>query len=257
MRKGEITRAAILDQALHVACHEGIDSVTFGTLAEQMKMSKSGVHSHFGSMGNLQLEVVKAYCFRFEREVFGTAMAMPCGLPRLQAMFATWSRHVSVESGRAALPLSCEADVDGLQMPAKQALVVAVMEWRAQLEWCIKQAVELSHLRFDTDHTLLAHAVFGLILALQHETRFLNNDGAADSAARTIQFLMRSCGAINNDASSPPSPPSPPSHEAMRASVRVPMIKCLTPPYRTKWTGSFDLRSVDKMTPMKSREGDT
>lgn len=70
MRKGELTRAAILDMALELASRDGLEGLTIGLLADKMNMSKSGVFAHFGSREDLQLEVLKLYHHRFEQEVF-------------------------------------------------------------------------------------------------------------------------------------------------------------------------------------------
>ena len=57
-RKGELTRAAILDAALELAARDGLEGLTIGLIADRMQMSKSGVFAHFGSREDLQLEVV-------------------------------------------------------------------------------------------------------------------------------------------------------------------------------------------------------
>jgi AcrR family transcriptional regulator len=61
MRKGELTRAAILDVALDLASRDGLEGLTIGLLADRMNMSKSGVFAHFGSREDLQIEVLKLY----------------------------------------------------------------------------------------------------------------------------------------------------------------------------------------------------
>ena len=66
MRKGELTRAAILDVALDAASRDGIEGLTIGLLADKMNMSKSGVFAHFGSREDLQIEVLKLYHYHFE-----------------------------------------------------------------------------------------------------------------------------------------------------------------------------------------------
>ena len=93
MRKGEQTRAAILDAALDLASRDGLEGLTIGLLAERMQMSKSGVFAHFGSREDLQVEVVREYHRRFEDEVFFPSLREPRGLPRLRAMFARWMRE--------------------------------------------------------------------------------------------------------------------------------------------------------------------
>ncbi|MEG0084815.1 MAG: TetR/AcrR family transcriptional regulator, partial [Massilia sp.] len=41
MRKGELTRAAILDVALDLSSRDGLEGLTIGLLADKMNMSKS------------------------------------------------------------------------------------------------------------------------------------------------------------------------------------------------------------------------
>ena len=47
--KGRQTRAAILEAALGLASHMGLEGLSIGALAEITEMSKSGVFAHFGS----------------------------------------------------------------------------------------------------------------------------------------------------------------------------------------------------------------
>ena len=59
VRKGDLTRAAILDAALDVASRDGLEGVTIGILADRLDMSKSGVFSHFGSREELLIATLK------------------------------------------------------------------------------------------------------------------------------------------------------------------------------------------------------
>ncbi len=56
--KGQQTRAVILDRALAMASHVGLEGLSIGALAEVSGMSKSGVFAHFGSREELQISVV-------------------------------------------------------------------------------------------------------------------------------------------------------------------------------------------------------
>ena len=103
MRKGELTRAAILDAALELASRDGLEGLTIGVLAERMQMSKSGVFAHFGSREDLQVEVVREYHKRFEQEVFYPSLTEPRGLPRLWSMVRRWmERRIRAASTSAA-----------------------------------------------------------------------------------------------------------------------------------------------------------
>ena len=53
LQKGQQTRATILDAALGLASHVGLEGLSIGALAEVTAMSKSGVFVHFGSREEL------------------------------------------------------------------------------------------------------------------------------------------------------------------------------------------------------------
>src|SRR4029450_3304935 len=112
MRKGEPPRPPIVDVALDLASRNGLEGLTIGLLADRMNMSKSGVFAHFGSRGDLQMEVLKLYHHRFEQEVFFPSVKEPRGLPRLESMFARWVKRVSVEIASGCIYISGAVEYD-------------------------------------------------------------------------------------------------------------------------------------------------
>jgi AcrR family transcriptional regulator len=68
-QQAERTRAAILSRAVDLSSIEGLEGLTIGRLATELKMSKSGLFAHFGSKEELQLAVVEYARVRFVREV--------------------------------------------------------------------------------------------------------------------------------------------------------------------------------------------
>jgi AcrR family transcriptional regulator len=180
--KGQQTRAAILDAALGLASHMGLEGLSIGALAEVTQMSKSGVFAHFGSREELQISVVRQYHARFEEEVFFPAIREERGLPRLCALFDRWVRRVSVELDSGCIYISGAVEFDDRPGPVRDALAQMVLAWHAALQRAIGQAVEQGHLRKDTDATQMLFEVHGLILALHHDARFLRIPGALDRA---------------------------------------------------------------------------
>jgi AcrR family transcriptional regulator len=180
--KGQQTRAAILDAALAMASHMGLEGLSIGALAEVTGMSKSGVFAHFGSREELQISVIREYHRRFEEEVFFPAILEPRGLPRLHALFERWVRRVSVELDSGCIYISGAVEFDDRPGPVRDALVSMVRAWHEALERAIRQAVEAGQLRPDTDPLQMLFEVHGLILALHHDARFLRNPGVLDRA---------------------------------------------------------------------------
>ena len=183
LMKGRQTRATILDAALSLASHMGLEGLSIGALAEVTQMSKSGVFAHFGSREELQISVVREYHAQFSAEVFEPAMKTPRGLPRLRALFDRWFKRVSYEIDAGCIYISGAVEFDDRPGPVRDALVTMVQTWQNALERAIRIAMEEGHLRADTDPKQMLFEVHGLILALHHDARFLRHAGA-DARAR-------------------------------------------------------------------------
>jgi AcrR family transcriptional regulator len=198
MRKGEQTRAAILDVALELASRNGLEGLTIGLLADRMSMSKSGVFAHFGSREDLQLEVLKLYHHRFEQEVFFPSVKEARGLPRLVAMFERWVRRVSVEIASGCIYISGAVEYDDRPGPIREELVSMVRAWQGALLRCVQQCIDCGDLKTDTDAQQLVYEMYGLILALHHDARFLRIPGAVERAHSGFARLIENYRNPNN-----------------------------------------------------------
>jgi AcrR family transcriptional regulator len=83
--KAANTRSAILEHAVDLASAEGLEGLTIGRLAAELRMSKSGLFAHFGSKEELQLATVEAASRRFLDAVIAPAQLEPEGAARLRA----------------------------------------------------------------------------------------------------------------------------------------------------------------------------
>lgn len=190
MRKGELTRAAILDVALALASRDGLEGLTIGLLADRMNMSKSGVFAHFGSRTDLQIEVLKLYHSVFESEVFTPSLQAPRGLPRLEAMFARWIKRVTVEIASGCIYISGAAEYDDRPGAIREELVAMVQIWQNALHRCAAQAIEMGHLQESTDPQQMVYEMYGLILALHHDARFIKRPGSVERAEAGFARLI-------------------------------------------------------------------
>jgi AcrR family transcriptional regulator len=198
LQKGQQTRAAILDAALGLASHMGLEGLSIGALADVTGMSKSGVFAHFGSREELQIAVVTEYHSRFEEEVFFTAIREPRGMARLRAMFDRWVRRVSVEIDSGCIYISGAVEFDDRPGPVRDALVSMVKAWHAALHKAIVLAQKEGHLKADADVEQILFELHGLILSLHHDARFLRRPGALARASlgfeRTILYYATPAG---------------------------------------------------------------
>jgi len=190
LHKGQATRAAILDAALGLASHMGLEGLSIGALAEVTQMSKSGVFAHFGSREELQISVIREYHARFEEEVFYPALREPRGLPRLRSLFERWVKRVSVEIDSGCIYISGAVEFDDRPGPVRDALASMVRAWHGALERAIRLAVEQGHLKPDADVTQMLFELHGLILALHHDARFLRLPGALGRAQRAFDHVL-------------------------------------------------------------------
>jgi len=92
--KAARTRQEILALAADLASAEGLEGLTIGRLAAELRMSKTGIFAHFGSKEELQVATVNRAKEVFLEQVVKPALAKPRGLKRLQAMLTSWLKYV-------------------------------------------------------------------------------------------------------------------------------------------------------------------
>ena len=192
--KGRQTKASIIEAALGLASHIGLEGLSIGALAEVTQMSKSGVFAHFGSREELQISVIREYHRLFEAEVFYPAMQAPRGLPRLRALFANWMQRVAIELQSGCIFISGAVEFDDRPGPVRDALASSVQAWLSAFCRAVEQAKEVGDLRADADERQVAFEIHGLILSLHHESRFLKNPGAVARANTGFEHILERYG---------------------------------------------------------------
>jgi AcrR family transcriptional regulator len=130
--KGAQTRAAILDRAVDLASAEGLEGLTIGRLAVELRMSKSGLFAHFGSKQELQLATVGAAAERFRDAVIAPAMSAPEGAPRLRAIAERYLDHLDLYAGGCFWGAT-SAEYDDRPGPVRDAVAAALDYWMAEL----------------------------------------------------------------------------------------------------------------------------
>lgn len=189
--KGVHTKQVLVEAALGLATHMGLEGLSIGSVAEAAQMSKSGVFAHFGSREELQISVVREYFRAFEQEVFTPAMQAPRGIERLKALFANWMRRVAQEIQSGCIFISGAVDFDDRPGPVRDALAESAQIWLAAVTKAIVLAKETGDLRADADELQMTYEIHGLILALHYEARFLKSPGSIQRAQQGFSNILQ------------------------------------------------------------------
>jgi AcrR family transcriptional regulator len=181
-----------------MAATEGIGRVSLGELAKRTGISKSGIFSRVGSLEALQVAVLDEYDRRFQADVLVPTLGLPRGLPRLTAQMGHWMQKCRDEALRGACIYTAGAfEFDDLAGPLRDRLEQGIMQWRASLRKTVLQAMDEGQLRPDTDPAQLVSEMYGMIVGLLHDLRFLRDEDAPRRTQRAFNRLIASYKSLN------------------------------------------------------------
>ena len=189
--RSELTQTAIVDAALEMAALDGLESLSIGEVAKKLELSKSGVFSRVGSREALQRAVLEEFDRRFVEDIMKPALALPRGLPRLDAMMQAWlDRALRPGARGACLYVAGAFEFDDRDGPLRELLLDGVRRWRAMLKRSVIQALDAGHLRADIDIEQLVFELDALFTGLMREARFLQNPEAQQRGWASYQRLI-------------------------------------------------------------------
>ncbi len=192
MRKGEQTRETILLHALRLATKVGFEGLTIGRLADDLKLSKSGLFAHFKSKENLQLQVLGMASRRFVDEVVRPAHAAPRGERRVRALFErglAWETSPSLPGGCPFMAAAKE--LDDRPGPARDYVAQSQRDWLDTLANTARTAVQEGDFDPALDCEQFAHELNGISLAYAQASRLLKDPKARARADASFEALLR------------------------------------------------------------------
>lgn len=203
-RKGERTRESILRVAVNLASLEGLESLTIGRLAVELKMSKSGLFAHFGSKQDLQIATVRMAGAIFKERIIVPALAQPGGMPRLWELCDRWLSHVEHKvfaGGCFFTPASFE--FDSRPGPVRAAIVEAMQQWLTTLTRAIEEAQRAGHIKADVDPGQFALEIYSMAVGALWASQLLDQKKALSNARETILARLRAVGSPGADGKAP------------------------------------------------------
>jgi AcrR family transcriptional regulator len=185
--KGERTRESVLHAAVHLASVEGLEGLTIGRLADELKMSKSGLFAHFGSKEDLQLATVEMARQIFTDYVIRPSLARPEGMPRLWALCENWLGHVEKKIFRGGCFFTAASfEFDSRPGPVRDRIVEAMRKWLNTLSQAIEGAQKAGHIRKNVDPQRLAFEIYSLAIGAHWGYELLGDNKALREVRSTI-----------------------------------------------------------------------
>jgi AcrR family transcriptional regulator len=184
------TRAAVLDTAVRRASVDGLEGLTIGRLADEVAMSKSGLHGLFGSKQKLQAATFERAVEDFTRDVWIPVAKRQPGLPRLLALIDRWLAYHRCRT----LPGGCfvttaTIEFDARPGPLRDAVVEARRRMHAALEADVEAAVDAGDLPQGTNAADVAFGIYALASAASQAIQ-LEEPGASARARRCMRALL-------------------------------------------------------------------
>ena len=123
MKKGDATRARILEEAAKQASLRGLAAVSLNDVAEAIGLSKSGLFKHFQAKEAMQQAVLEATIDRVKEAVWVHALAKPPGRERLDELFQRFMDWDEFECGEyGCLVSSSTVEFDDQPGPIRDLL---------------------------------------------------------------------------------------------------------------------------------------
>lgn len=189
LQRGARARRTITRHAVDVASLEGLNGLSLGRLATDLRLSKSGIQTLFRTKENLHLATVDA-----ARELFVDAVVRPAqdaapGAARLRALVANWIDYAEkpLFAGgcfwAANLP-----DFDSRPGPVRDALARQHRDWLSLLAAEYRRAATAGEIA-PLDADLAAFQTDAVLTAANTALR-LDDPGATGKARRAIDGLL-------------------------------------------------------------------
>ena len=187
--RGAQSRRTIARHAVDVASLDGLDGLSFGRLATDLRISKGGIQTLFGTKENLQVAVAEAARDAFEEAVIRPALTRPAGAARLRALVDRWIAYAA----KPLFPGGCfwAANLpvfDSQPGPVRDTLARQQRAWRGLIAGELSHAARIGEIAA-LDAVLVAFQIDAVLTATNTALR-LGDDSAADTARRLINGFL-------------------------------------------------------------------
>lgn len=197
LRRGDVTRRAVLQRAVEIASVDGLDGLSIGALAKDLGISKSGLFAHFGAKEELQLATIRAARAIFANEVIAPALEVPPGLERIRTLAGKWVDY----SRNRTFPGGCffsRATHEYAARPGavRDALAAADAEWLDLITRTVEEAQRAGEVRGDVDARQLAFDLDAYLESANLRSLLTGDPAAYATAERSVVARLSEAAAL-------------------------------------------------------------
>jgi len=187
------TYDVIVNAAADLASREGLESLTIGSLAAHLEMSKSGLFAHFGSKEELQLATIEAARKRYVAAVLEPVMKASPGLAQLEVLCARTIDYLAKpEFPGGCFFVTAQAGVRAKAGNVRDAVLSNKNYLRRQLVRTVKAAQARKELASGVDPEQLAYQLVAVMDAASWSITGEHRDTDLKHAARAVRDILRS-----------------------------------------------------------------
>jgi|SRR5215469_5563965 len=173
------TRREILLVAVDIASAEGLENLSIGRLAKELRMSKTGIFAHFGSKQQLQLATVDAASEIFLQQVVQPVLQIPQGLRRLRAMLESWLGYIEQSVFRGGCFFAAvSAEFDSRPGKVRDNIAALTKAWVVALQDEIALATANGELLRDVNQNELAFELHAYVQEANWAFKMFNDRSA-------------------------------------------------------------------------------
>ena len=172
---------------MDIASAEGLEGLSIGRLATELRMSKTGIFAHFGSKEQLQLATVEAAKQVFLEQVAQPSLEHSRGTPRLRAMLENWIGYVErIVFRGGCFFAAASAEYDSRSGPVRDEIASLTKAWLVALEREVGFARSRKEIRASVDPAQLAFELHAYVQEANWAFKLFNDKTAFSRARQAI-----------------------------------------------------------------------
>ncbi|MEU3183408.1 TetR/AcrR family transcriptional regulator [Streptomyces sp. NPDC006923] len=200
VERGNQTRRLVLQRTVQVGSTEGLEALSLGRLATELKLSKSGVFALFGSKEELQLATIRAASKIYVDNVVRPALAHPPGLRRIWELSESWIRY----SSERVFPGGCffqkvSAEYSSRVGPVPDAIRSADSGWRGFIRQTIVEAQDAGDLTSDRTAEQLTFELTAFWESSNTQSVLMDSEAPYVQARTAVRALLRAASTMEAD----------------------------------------------------------